>query len=154
MYARTFPRPMRRFLEFVILIKAIAAFFVLVYIHIVFSRTPSTCLLHVQDTWPRDGILRVEIVRNAGMDYSIEQSYAKEEKLKQQGRVDDFAHMIGLLARDGFINIEPSVVEDISKETQPLESEINGMYCDLLMLTLVASTIHFHLSLSIRALRS
>ncbi|KAJ8929115.1 hypothetical protein NQ314_018229 [Rhamnusium bicolor] len=123
-YARTFPKPLRRFIEFLILIKAISAFFVLVYIHTAFSRTSSTCLQHVKDTWPRDGILRVEIVRNAGKDYNIEHSYAKEEKLKQQGKVDDFAHMIGLLAREGF-NIEPSSpVEDSTKETQPLESDI------------------------------
>lgn len=122
-YARTFPKPLRRFLEFLILIKAIAAFFVLVYIHTAFSKTPSTCLQHVKDTWPRDGILRVEIVRNAGQDYNIEHSYAKEEKLKQQVKVDDFVHMIGLLAREGF-NIEPSAVEDSTKETEPLESDM------------------------------
>lgn len=123
-YARTFPRPLRRIIEFVILIKAIAAFFVLVYIHIVFSKTPSTCLLHVKDTWPRDGILRVEIVRNLPKDYNIEHSYAKEEKLKQQGKAEDFGHIIGLLARDGFINIEPSAVEDNVRETEPLGSVI------------------------------
>lgn len=121
-YARTFPRPFRRIIEFIILIKAIAAFFVLVYIHIVFSKTPSTCLLHVKDTWPRDGILRVEIVKNLPQDYNIKHSYAKEEKLKQQGKADDFGHIIGILARDGFINIEPSAVEDNIKETEPLTS--------------------------------
>lgn len=124
-YARTFPKPLRRFIEFLILIKAIAAFFVLVYIHTAFSKTPSTCLQHVKDTWPRDGILRVEIVRNAGQDYNIEHSYAKEEKLKQQVKVDDFVHMIGLLAREGF-SIEPSAVEDSRKETQPLESDMQS----------------------------
>lgn len=66
MYARTFPRPVRRFIEFIMLIKAIAALFVLVYIHIAFSRSPTTCLEHVKHTWPKDGILRVEIIRNAG----------------------------------------------------------------------------------------
>ncbi|CAG9821355.1 unnamed protein product [Phaedon cochleariae] len=122
-YARTFPRPLRRFIEFIILIKALTAFFVLVYIHIAFSRTPSSCLMHIKDSWPRDGILRVEIIRNAGKDYNIEQSYAKEEKLKQQGKVEDFVHVIGLLARDSFINIEPTAVEDINKETEPLKSD-------------------------------
>ncbi|KAG5888806.1 hypothetical protein JTB14_032719 [Gonioctena quinquepunctata] len=124
-YARAFPRPLRRFLEFLILIKAIAAFFVLVYIHITFSRSPSTCLAHVKETWPRDGILRVEIVRNPGKDYNIEQSYAKEEKLKQ-GKAEDFVHVIGLLAREGFIYIEPTAVEDTAKETQPLEQNIQN----------------------------
>ncbi|CAG9862290.1 unnamed protein product [Phyllotreta striolata] len=117
-------RPLRRLLEFLTLVKAISAFFVLVYIHITFSRTPSTCLMHVKDTWPRDGILRVEIVRNVGKDYNIEQSYAKEEKLKQQGKVEDFVQVIGLLARDSFVNIEPSAVEDSSRETEPLEDNI------------------------------
>lgn len=118
-YARTFPKPVRRIIEFIILIKAITAFFVLVYIHLAFSRTPTTCLQHVKDSWPRDGILRVEIVRNVGQDYNIEQSYAKEEKIKQE-KVDDISSVLGLLARDGFVNIEPSTVEDSIKETEPL----------------------------------
>ncbi|CAH0551315.1 unnamed protein product [Brassicogethes aeneus] len=118
-YARTFPRPVRRFIEFVILIKAVSAFFVLVYIHVAFSKTPTTCLKHVQDTWPRDGILRVEIVRNPGKDYNIDKSYAKEEKLKQE-KVEDISMMLTLLARESFINIEPSTVEGNGKETEPL----------------------------------
>ncbi|KAG8232570.1 hypothetical protein J437_LFUL012946, partial [Ladona fulva] len=63
-YARTFPRPVRRLLEFVVLLKAIMAFFVLAYIHVAFSRTPIDCLESVRDDWPRDGILRVEILRS------------------------------------------------------------------------------------------
>ncbi|XP_014227570.1 membralin isoform X2 [Trichogramma pretiosum] len=110
-YARTFPRPVRRMIEFMVLLKAIAAFFVLVYIHVVFSRTPANCLEHVRDDWPRDGILRVEILRNAGEDYNIEKSYAKEEKLRND-KVEDLSSVLGILARDGFINIEPSAVDD------------------------------------------
>ncbi|XP_014208464.1 membralin isoform X2 [Copidosoma floridanum] len=110
LYAKTFPRPVRRMIEFFVLLKAIMAFFVLVYIHVVFSRTPANCLEHVRDDWPRDGILRVEILRNAGEDYSVEKSYAKEEKLRQE-KVDDLSGVLGILAGDGFINIEPSAVE-------------------------------------------
>ncbi|XP_033232161.1 membralin isoform X2 [Belonocnema kinseyi] len=110
-YARTFPRPVRRFIEFLILMKAIMAFFVLAYIHIVFSRTPTNCLEHVKDDWPRDGILRVEILRNGGDDYSIEKSYAKEEKLRQD-KVEDLTNVLGILTRDGFINIEPSAADE------------------------------------------
>lgn len=114
-YARTFPKPVRRFIEFMILLKAITAFFILAYIHVAFSRSPTTCLEHVRDQWPRDGILRVEIIKNAAQDYDIEQSYAKEEKLKQE-KVEDIASMLGLLARDGFINIEPSSVDEITEQ--------------------------------------
>lgn len=98
-YARTFPRPVRRFFEFLVLLKALVAFFVLAYIHIVFSRTPTTCLNHVKDSWPRDGILRVEILRNPSQDYSIEQSYAKERRLKKDK--EELSTMLGMLATEG-----------------------------------------------------
>lgn len=118
MYARTFPKPIRRFVEFVILIKAIAAFFVLVYIHLIFSRTPTTCLNHVKDTWPRDGILRVEIVKNAGQDYNVLQSYIKEEKLKSEpADVNNY-----FLSGDTFLSIDPSTVEESKKITKPLDA--------------------------------
>ncbi|CAH1244140.1 TMEM259 [Branchiostoma lanceolatum] len=64
-YARAFPKPVRRVFEFLVLLKALVVLFILVYIHIAFSRTPITCLDHVQKEWPRDGILRVEIQRNS-----------------------------------------------------------------------------------------
>ena len=51
----------------------------LVYIHVVFAHDPINCLSHVQSDWPRAGILRVEIVRNAPQNYSITDSYEKEE---------------------------------------------------------------------------
>lgn len=48
----------------IMLVKALAAFFILVYIHISYSQTPATCLEHLKtEGWPRDGILRVEILR-------------------------------------------------------------------------------------------
>ncbi|XP_015591496.1 membralin isoform X2 [Cephus cinctus] len=121
-YARTFPRPVRRFIEFIILLQAITAFFILAYIHIVFSRAPTNCLDHIKDEWPRDGILRVEILRNGADDYSIEKSYAKEEKLRQE-KVDDIANVLGILARDGFINIEPSAVDEQREIDETHEEE-------------------------------
>lgn len=116
-YARTVPKPVRRVIEFMILLKAIGAFFVLVYIHMAFTKAPVTCLDHIKNSWPRDGILRVEILRNAGHDYSIEKSYAKEQKLKND-KEEDFTSMLGYVVRDGIVNIEPSSVEN--KETEPL----------------------------------
>lgn len=106
-YARTVPRSVRRFLEFVILLKAIVAFFVLAYIHISFSRSPTTCLDHVKATWPREGILRVEILKNPSEDYNVEQSYAKESRLKHDK--EDITSMLGMIAKEGLVycNIVP-----------------------------------------------
>ncbi|XP_066491243.1 membralin isoform X2 [Tiliqua scincoides] len=64
-YARLFPPSFRRIFEFFVLLKALFVLFILVYIHIAFSRSPINCLEHVRDKWPRDGILRVEIQRNS-----------------------------------------------------------------------------------------
>lgn len=77
-YARAFPKPVRRVLECAILLKALIVMGILAYIHLVFARTPINCLQHVQKDWPRHGILRVEIVRNASENYSILNSYEKE----------------------------------------------------------------------------
>ncbi|XP_044737296.1 membralin [Chrysoperla carnea] len=132
-YARTFPKPVRRLIEFVVLLKALTAFFVLAYIHITFSRTPTTCLEHVKNDWPRDGILRVEILRNAGHDYNIEQSYAKEEKLKQD-KSDEIASLLGILSPDGFITIEPSGVE-MSDQLNPLKDGETNSSSDFVIKT-------------------
>jgi len=59
-------------------LQALIVLAVLVYIHVIFAREPINCLAHVQSEWPRAGILRVEIVRNAPHNYSINDSYEKE----------------------------------------------------------------------------
>ena len=43
-----------------------------------FARGPLNCLAHIQNEWPRNGILRVEVVRNVSSNYSIIDSYEKE----------------------------------------------------------------------------
>lgn len=53
---------MRRFFELFFLLSALGSFFTLVYVHMVFTQTPARCLDRVRDTWPRDGVLRVEIL--------------------------------------------------------------------------------------------
>ncbi|XP_064605886.1 membralin-like [Liolophura sinensis] len=77
-YARAFPKSVRRILEFTILVKALVVLGILAYIHYVFARSPINCLQHVQKEWPRQGILRVEIVKNASENYTIANSYEKE----------------------------------------------------------------------------
>lgn len=75
-------------------LQAVFSFFVLVYVHMNFSRMPANCLDHVKDIWPRDGILRVEIIRSyqrtlaeqmGTLDelFTVEKSYEREYKLKQ-----------------------------------------------------------------------
>lgn len=61
-------------------------------------------------------------------DYDVEQSYAKEEKLKQE-RVEDLGGMLGLIAKDGFVNIEPSTAEkNTNSEIEPLQEDYESEY--------------------------
>lgn len=57
-------RPFRRLIELVLFMKALLAFFSLVYIHYTFSMSPATCLQQVADHWPRHGVLHIEINRH------------------------------------------------------------------------------------------
>ncbi|RMZ94974.1 membralin isoform X1, partial [Brachionus plicatilis] len=90
LYARKFSKTFRRVIEFFLLLLAFASFALLSYLHIVFNRNPINCLSTIQQNWPRDGILRVEIVHNASKfflmssqdqtreSYSLKDSYEKE----------------------------------------------------------------------------
>ena len=88
------------------MLQAIAVFGVLVYIHAVFASASINCLEDVQDAWPRDGILRVEILRNATDNYGINQSYEKEysdrtmdgvfaQEMLNPGQIFDISDMNG-----------------------------------------------------------
>ncbi|RZF41371.1 hypothetical protein LSTR_LSTR000085 [Laodelphax striatellus] len=135
-YARTFPRPVRRFIEFALLLKAMATFFVLIYIHVVFSRSPTTCLEHVRETWPRDGILRVEIVRQSSAA-TAESAAAPVTGVAAPGmantdmpssdpgkrKPDDYiSAYLGLLNVDRFVFIEPSSVDQVESGLIPADN--------------------------------
>ena len=46
----------------------------LAYLHIVFIRSPITCLKSIDDDWPKEGVLRIEIIA----DPSSHESYLKQ----------------------------------------------------------------------------
>lgn len=53
----------------------------------------------MRDTWPRDGILRVEILRGDAQvqDFTLEETYSQKDKT-------DFASIFGTgLGRDGLV---------------------------------------------------
>lgn len=64
----------------VILLQALLALGLFIFIHMVFVREPVDCLSHVHDIWPKNGILRVEIIKNSSNDYTLNESYRKFEE--------------------------------------------------------------------------
>ncbi|EPB80647.1 hypothetical protein ANCCEY_00215 [Ancylostoma ceylanicum] len=39
----------------------------LLFVHLMFTRSSTTCLDHIKDSWPRDGVVRLEVVHNLRM---------------------------------------------------------------------------------------
>lgn len=67
----------------------------LIYLHLVFNQKPVTCLSHLHDAWPRQGVLRVELFfQTPPNDYTLEQSYAKEyqNNYLDQHEIEDDEH--------------------------------------------------------------
>lgn len=62
LYAITVPPKAQKLLEWSIFLLALFSLFILAYLHVAFIRTPINCLESHQNDWPKDGILRVEIV--------------------------------------------------------------------------------------------
>ncbi|CAG7836633.1 unnamed protein product [Allacma fusca] len=91
-YARACPKTLRRFIEFCLLLQSISLLFMLGYIHVVYTRTPITCLSDHKDSWPRDGILRVEITTEPAENYDLKKSYEKEERLRQRAASSQIGH--------------------------------------------------------------
>jgi len=63
-YIRVVPKWCRGLLEIILLAKALFLFTTLSYIHFTFSKYPMDCLDKFQDSWPRDGILQVQIIKD------------------------------------------------------------------------------------------
>ena len=59
--------------------------------------------ISIKGSWPRDGILRVEIMKNPPENYCVEQSYEKERNLQLMQRQNDelFYTMFNVFASDG-----------------------------------------------------
>ncbi|PIO61831.1 hypothetical protein TELCIR_16632, partial [Teladorsagia circumcincta] len=43
---------------------ALCLLFTLLFVHLMFTRSSATCLDHIRETWPRDGVIRLEVVHN------------------------------------------------------------------------------------------
>lgn len=127
-YARLFPKPVRRFIEFMVLIQTFVAFFMLVYLHLSFSKTANTCLYGVVSNWPKDGVLRVEIISNMEEGYSLQDSYDKEESLSKMPDGGSSSIFSLLTSR---LDLQPSRVDNNVKGKM-VKINSKSKYCDFL----------------------
>jgi hypothetical protein len=66
LYAVNISIKIRTFLEYGVLFLAFLSLLTLSYLHVKFIRRPIDCLESIQETWPYDGILRLEIINPYG----------------------------------------------------------------------------------------
>ncbi|KFM77783.1 Membralin, partial [Stegodyphus mimosarum] len=83
-YGRVFSQTERKIIEMIFLTMAFMSLLTLTYIHVVFVRSSTNCFDNVQQKWSRSGILRAEVLHKKDkLNYTLEQSYLKERKLRQ-----------------------------------------------------------------------
>ncbi|XP_066932012.1 membralin-like [Clytia hemisphaerica] len=79
LYLRVVPKNFRLLLEIMVLLKAIFLFSVLTYLHFSFGRMPLNCLNTTEGSWPRDGVLRVQIQPKVSLKHQIPRFFSSEE---------------------------------------------------------------------------
>lgn len=113
--------------------QAFLCFFILIYVHLVFTQRPSNCLNKIEKEWPRSGILRVEIVRNKPENYTIFNSYKNEyhgfmvdEFLNANGNKDTVGRIealeVGSDSNDTRSTEEPSTEVDVERSDWSFEA--------------------------------
>ncbi|KAG5678712.1 hypothetical protein PVAND_008360 [Polypedilum vanderplanki] len=130
-YSQAVPPSIRRVIEMMMLLKALTAFFILVYVHISYSQTPATCLEHLKaEGWPRDGVLRVEILR--------------PDKVQLKDGVEDLSEELTMPRsnhKEGLVSLDPSSTlphedqNDAAKKSLGIEFEstsIEGVNASIL----------------------
>ncbi|XP_060857850.1 membralin-like [Metopolophium dirhodum] len=116
-YMQLFPRNVRRVIEFVFLFEAILVLYTFVNFHIKLSQ-PAHCLDHVINIWPKNGILRVEIIQNY------------ERYPEQKGKINKFLTEENIFEREYRlenvlykINENFSLFNDFIKTSNPEKKE-------------------------------
>ena len=81
LYARLVPKKLRVLLEIIVLLKGLLLFSFLSYLHFSFGKVPMNCLNSTVGSWPRDGILRVQIQPEYNLEKQIPRFYSPKQNL-------------------------------------------------------------------------
>ncbi|EDV55827.1 membralin isoform X2 [Drosophila erecta] len=92
-YAELVPRKVQLTIEFLLLAKALLFFFTLIYVHNSFIKNPCTCLQEVKN-WPREGVIRVEIIPHLAEKRAIWQGIKRDQQIVRSLK-DSYYYGIG-----------------------------------------------------------
>ncbi|CAF3804267.1 unnamed protein product [Rotaria magnacalcarata] len=126
-YARAIPKHVRRLGETAILVMAICCMGLLIYLHLVFNQKPVTCLSHLHNTWPREGVLRVELfLETPPENYNLQQSYIKEYQnnyVHNRNNNDEYLSS----SKQSIINLPVATIYTKPKENPVVEESYANM---------------------------
>jgi len=106
-YATKVPSRVRSIFEFGVLLSAFLSLLTLSYLHVVFIQRPIDCLESVEDSWFRDGILRVEIIDSSQQTVVNHVSKVARNDEYQGSKPDDSQIQL----------ISPALVDDLAALT-------------------------------------
>jgi len=81
LYASLVPKKLRTLLEVIVLLKGLLLFSFLSYLHFSFGKVPMNCLNSTIGSWPRDGILRVQIQTEANYEIQLPRFYSHHHNI-------------------------------------------------------------------------
>ncbi|KAE9547658.1 hypothetical protein FO519_009131 [Halicephalobus sp. NKZ332] len=101
----------RRFIEFIFLTFSVLCLMALVYGQVVIPSPPNNCLNHIKQTWPRRGVVRVEVVKSW-------EAYHDYMELIEKKRVDSTHFAL----KDVFIHGPRALPEELKRISRLYES--------------------------------
>ena len=101
----------------------------LVYLHLVFNQQPIGCLSHLHETWPRHGVLRLELFLETPPDsYDLRQSYAREYQYSSL-QSDGNASIVETNVSDSTAENQTALIlESIVPESSSVQSESSSLF--------------------------
>ncbi|XP_068142772.1 LOW QUALITY PROTEIN: membralin [Drosophila tropicalis] len=117
-YAELVPRKIQLLIEYLLLAKALFFFFTLIYVHNAFVKNPCTCLQMV-NSWPRDGIVRVEIIPHLAEKQRIRQEIKRDQHLLRSLK-KTYYYGLGPQTRSNYLKVKryEAVLRSLGKYTR------------------------------------
>lgn len=120
-YFLTVPSIVRQLVEYLFFACAVISLALLIHLHIIFIRSPLTCLDHVKADWPRDGILRVQIGSAPSVDHF---DYVHQRQVK--GQHDEISHVMAFLLQN-IEGVDPRALEGLDYRNRSLVNKLDSV---------------------------
>lgn len=105
-------------IEWSVLLSAFISLFMLAYLHVIFIRSPISCLKSAERDWPKDGVLRIEIISDPASheSYHLQQQSPEADGTAGDGHTLVVDSVIGSLDEESSLNSSIASLMKISEQ--------------------------------------